>query len=331
MNNLAIISLIITILSSSAFAWRETGHYTVCEIGYQLSSTKTKKILDTIFEGNSFAVQCTWPDLVRKTKEYKYSYPMHFINLDDGEDYFESIDTKGDALQAILNYSDSLRADRHLLLSSSIKLGSKSRKIKESLKFLGHFVGDIHQPLHVGHSSDLGGNKIKVKWEKQDKKVYKDFKIVDGGHISVKTSEKPINLHKCIDQHIFEKFIKENKLEVDDTETAYKSYSSLLLKGKIENVLTPSLKNIKKWQSVTPEVWMQESIEQRDKIYNVKSKQELSGAYYNSIMDSIHVRVLQGGVRLAGLLDRIFDKKDVLNKDDIELREKIKEALKNNE
>jgi hypothetical protein len=32
------------------------------------------------------------------------------------------------------------------------------------LKLLIHFVGDIHQPFHVGYHSDLGGNKIKLTW-----------------------------------------------------------------------------------------------------------------------------------------------------------------------
>lgn len=31
-----------------------------------------------------------------------------------------------------------------------------------ALKFLVHFVGDVHQPLHVGQTSDRGGNSISV-------------------------------------------------------------------------------------------------------------------------------------------------------------------------
>ena len=54
----------------------------------------------------------------------------------------------------------------------------------------------------------------------------------------------------------------------------------------------------------------------------------MSGDYYDSIMDSIHLRVLQGCVRLSGILGRVFDKSSKLNKDDIELREKIKKYLK---
>nr|CAB3488521.1 unnamed protein product [Digitaria exilis] len=34
----------------------------------------------------------------------------------------------------------------------------------ESLMFLAHFVGDVHHPLHCGHSDDLGGNTI-IVWD----------------------------------------------------------------------------------------------------------------------------------------------------------------------
>ena len=32
----------------------------------------------------------------------------------------------------------------------------------EALKFLGHWVGDVHQPLHVSFEDDRGGNGVKV-------------------------------------------------------------------------------------------------------------------------------------------------------------------------
>jgi hypothetical protein len=34
----------------------------------------------------------------------------------------------------------------------------------EALKFLGHFVGDVHQPLHAGRAEDRGGTAIKVRF-----------------------------------------------------------------------------------------------------------------------------------------------------------------------
>jgi hypothetical protein len=50
------------------------------------------------------------------------------------------------------------------------------------LKFLAHFVADLHQPLHAGRPGDLGGNRIQVTWFGQAQ---------DDG--------KPINLHQVWD------------------------------------------------------------------------------------------------------------------------------------
>ncbi|KAE8818562.1 Nuclease S1 [Hordeum vulgare] len=40
----------------------------------------------------------------------------------------------------------------------------RADNLTEALLFLSHFMGDIHQPLHVGFASDKGGNTIDVHW-----------------------------------------------------------------------------------------------------------------------------------------------------------------------
>jgi hypothetical protein len=54
------------------------------------------------------------------------------------------------------------------ILNVSKVLASKSEKAADrliALKFLGHWVGDIHQPLHVSFEDDRGGNNITVSGE----------------------------------------------------------------------------------------------------------------------------------------------------------------------
>jgi hypothetical protein len=46
----------------------------------------------------------------------------------------------------------------------SSKTATKAEK-SQSLKFLGHWVGDVHQPLHVSFKDDRGGNEIPVSGE----------------------------------------------------------------------------------------------------------------------------------------------------------------------
>ena len=51
-----------------------------------------------------------------------------------------------------------IKKDFEALSSNS---ASQAQKLA-SLKFLGHWVGDIHQPLHVSFEDDRGGNSILV-------------------------------------------------------------------------------------------------------------------------------------------------------------------------
>jgi hypothetical protein len=38
--------------------------------------------------------------------------------------------------------------------------------------FLAHFVGDVHQPLHVAFEEDEGGNTISVRWYKRKENLH---------------------------------------------------------------------------------------------------------------------------------------------------------------
>jgi hypothetical protein len=42
----------------------------------------------------------------------------------------------------------------------------------EALLFLSHFMGDIHQPMHVGFTSDEGGNTIDLRWYKHKSNLH---------------------------------------------------------------------------------------------------------------------------------------------------------------
>ncbi|MDP8275049.1 MAG: S1/P1 nuclease [Candidatus Euphemobacter frigidus] len=39
-------------------------------------------------------------------------------------------------------------------------------------KFLVHFMGDLHQPLHCGKAEDRGGNDVPVSWQNQETNLH---------------------------------------------------------------------------------------------------------------------------------------------------------------
>jgi len=54
------------------------------------------------------------------------------------------------------------------------------------LKLLIHFVGDIHQPLHVSPVGSTGGNDIKVQWFGQSSNLHRvwDSELIEGQQLS---------------------------------------------------------------------------------------------------------------------------------------------------
>jgi S1/P1 Nuclease len=109
------------------------------------------RLIKTDVEFDSFSDACTWPDHPRKRPG------DHFVNLARDSSRFTS-DTCPGARGCVLT---AIRQDAAVLSSNS---ASDKEKL-ESLKFLGHWVGDIHQPLHVSFKDDRGGNDIVVVGE----------------------------------------------------------------------------------------------------------------------------------------------------------------------
>jgi hypothetical protein len=114
----------------------------------------------------SFSESCLWPDDV-KYSNHKGTYEQHFINVPDQA---LTVDLLRDcpALNCIAT------GIQKALTYLSRPAGSSREKARRAaaLRFLGHFVGDLHQPLHVGNASDWGGNKITVQWEGKETNLH---------------------------------------------------------------------------------------------------------------------------------------------------------------
>jgi hypothetical protein len=137
---------------NQALAWGDEGHQIVCEIAYRLAQPDTRaairKLIRADTEFDTFSQSCVYPDHPRKRA------PEHFINFPrDGTSLQTDECPAADkcVLTAILN-------DAKVLAARATKRADRLI----ALKFLGHWVGDIHQPLHVSFEDDRGGNNIHV-------------------------------------------------------------------------------------------------------------------------------------------------------------------------
>ena len=63
------------------------------------------------------------------------------------------------------------------------------------LRLLIHFVGDIHQPMHMGRKEDSGGNGIKIFWFNQPSNLHRlwDSDIIESQQLSYTEYTAAIN------------------------------------------------------------------------------------------------------------------------------------------
>ncbi|TAZ35424.1 hypothetical protein ELH80_14140 [Rhizobium ruizarguesonis] len=135
-----------------AFAWGDEGHEVVCQIAYMELSPAARQRVDGLIaedtEFKEFPKSCTWPDHPRQRAS------EHFLNVERSASEVTSGQPCGTAAKCVVT---AIVNDTRDLASSPD--GSDALRL---LKSLGHWVGDIHQPMHVSFSDDRGGNKVSV-------------------------------------------------------------------------------------------------------------------------------------------------------------------------
>lgn len=155
MKKLTLLILFTSIVFTSV-AYDGTGHRIVADIAYKNLTPKAKKTVDKVLGKQGLVYEATWADEVRSDDKYRYSYQWHYQNLKDS--------MSDEQLKQL--FQNPKAEGEHLFYA----IGEmKSRIVKnnqdtEALKFLIHFIGDFHQPMHLGRAEDLGGNKTPVKW-----------------------------------------------------------------------------------------------------------------------------------------------------------------------
>lgn len=167
-------SLFLLLVSLNAHAWGWDGHRLVCAMAQAKLTPEARIMVDTyLVEGEalkggqvSFAESCLWPDDV-KYSNHKGTYEQHFINVPDDA---LTVDLLRDC--AALNCIATGIQKALTYLYRPADSGREKARRAAALRFLGHFIGDLHQPLHIGNASDWGGNKVTVKWQGKETNLH---------------------------------------------------------------------------------------------------------------------------------------------------------------
>lgn len=249
---------LILLSSATAFGWGQKGHDTTVFIAENHLTPTTKAIVEELLDGKSMVYYANWLDNASHTPEYAYSKTWHYKNVDADQTYESAplLET-GDIVRAIDSRVDILKND---------KASREDRQL--ALKMLIHFLGDIHQPMHLGHASDLGGNRWIVKYFGRDNNLH-----------SVWDSSLPESAHKW----------------------SYTEWQQQIDRATPEE--TDSILN-----NGNSEAWAEETFEIGKKVYDLTPEgTKISYDYIAEWTPVVEQQFLKGGLRLADLLNSIFD------------------------
>lgn len=170
------IALVFLVYSSLAFSWGHDGHSAVGVLAVeQLRPEVGKQLLQFMGSLDDEAMEkaCNWPDEVRETKEWEWTYPLHYINVPRGDfQYLQSRDCPDQlcATEAIKRYATELG-----------DVEASTEKRWQAFAWLCHLTGDLHQPLHAGFADDRGGNNYEVVFRDKQTNLHSlwDSKLIE--------------------------------------------------------------------------------------------------------------------------------------------------------
>jgi hypothetical protein len=253
-----ILILLVMLGSQQAFAFGQTGHKMICDMAYQLSQPQTQVHIDALVKASgldSFAVGCVWPDTLRDDDSFKWASPLHYVNFSRHHHSVTQEDCakQGCVLSAI--------ADMQLRLQ-------QDASDWQALLFLSHFIGDLHQPLHVSYADDLGGNRTKLAFFQQASNLHS---VWDSGILTA----LGYNYNRNQQQQL---------LQAISSQQGYR------------------------WQQNTVIDWANESAAITIDIYaHYQPQMQIGDNYVMQYQTAIEMRIQQAAVRLALVLDQVFN------------------------
>ena len=172
-------ALAFCLVTPSSHAWNAAGHRLTAVIAWQQLSPATQEQLSQMLANHPdhvlwvekakssqpqfiFAEASTWPDDIRSDPRFHNegeSTPA-IPGLPDNARHknWHYVDLKADG-----TVKEGLLDQKIEQLSKVFRSTAAPEQISYALPWLLHLIADIHQPLHVGHHGDEGGNQFEIE------------------------------------------------------------------------------------------------------------------------------------------------------------------------
>lgn len=294
---IGMIPILLGTLPSPAWAWGDEGHEVVVAIALHfMLPVKRQTLIDLLAQDSDPLTahdpvsSAVWADRLRDARRhegqgnFQRSHEWHFVDLDRQHPNLsqachqfaplphDTLASEGPAHTCVVDKIEQFSRELEQYRQAGRPAASRPEAIL-AVKYLMHFVGDLHQPLHAIDDHDHGGNTVRVKW--------------DHAHAG--------SLHHYWDTLFIE------RLDPDATHLA----------NTLSAAITPA--NVQAWQQGTVRDWARESYDTaRTQVYDPlptpddRGRYHLSNAYAHQAMTLISFQLEEAGVRLAQLLDRVL-------------------------
>lgn len=240
----------------TARRWGVTGHRVVARVAAARLSRPVAETVRRLLGGQTMAAVSSWADSVRRDRAN--TGPWHFVDIPTWEPGYDAArDCKNGACIVVA-------LDQQLAILRDRKRSDADRG--EALRFVIHFLGDMHQPLHAGERGDKGGNDVKLTW-----------------------LGKPSNLHSLWDSGLI------GASGLSEEEYVAMLQQRLATRGDLARITGGTVID-----------WVNESHDvARDVVYPfVPPSLILDMTYYTQVRPVLEDQLLKGGVRLAAVLEK---------------------------
>jgi hypothetical protein len=259
---LALVGLIA--ITSTARAWGRDGHEIIGELAQSYLAPRAQTEVEKLLApGERLAKIANWADDYRK--QCPNTGPWHYVNIPLAAPTYDSARDCAEPRGCVVSATE-----RELAILADAQATADDRS--RALRWVVHFIGDLHQPLHSGDRADHGGNNLRVRF-----------------------AGRSANLHSVWDYEL-----------LSWTGRNVRDYVSMLARS-----LTPSDVRRFKRGSVRDWVVQAQRVARRvypklPAATAPKSPLELGDDYAQRMLPILDEQLLRAGVRLAAALDRVF-------------------------
>ncbi len=258
----ALLAILLTFfIPFHSFAWGTNGHRITAQVAYNHLSGKAKREIAKILGDESLAMSANFADFIKSDSTFDYISPWHYINIKTGLSESQVI-----ALLDEQQHGENIYSKINWLKGELKKKENNIERKRFYLVLLVHFIGDLHQPMHVGRPEDLGGNRVRLLW-----------------------FDQPTNLHRVWDEQLIE-FQK----------MSYTEFANAIDHAPKKTIRQWQSEPMQQW--VFESYGIAENLYGEIRY----ADQKLSYRYNFDHVATLNQQLLKGGIRLAGVLNEIF-------------------------